>query len=202
MTVRDLFLILLLAAFGLVLASTCARLQRQGDVERRLIAEYNTLFAYLAALLLELFHHLCELARGRDPGRHGEGAFVAFLSLLFLAVPPILPANMAEASKHGVPFTLGMTMWSVVVEIPGQLPRMPHLALTVRPLSTLTVILVVLALDMAVIVLAVGGVLQGAEARAFGCGAAVVAVADVFAALLTLVRVALDPYREPPAPPT
>ena len=79
-------------------------------------------------------------------------------------------------------FTLGTIVWSTVIEVPGQRPRVPRL------------ILIVLALDLMAIALAVSGVIQGAAASAFLSELATIAAAHLVSALLSLVRVAFDPH--------
>jgi hypothetical protein len=122
--------------------------------------------------------------RGRDPTRNSEGAFVAFVSLLILAATPVLTAGAAEPSQfaqQGVVFTLGTIVWSTVIEVPGQRPRVPRLIPTV------------LALDLMVIALGMSGAIQGAAASAFFSELASIAAAHLVSALLSLVRVACDP---------
>jgi hypothetical protein len=178
MTIPNLFLGLGLMAAGLCLADAYAELSR-GDVERRLAEVYNNPFAHLAALLFELFHHLGGLARRQDPSRHGEGAAAAVGSLLILVMTPILTAGVAEPSQlaqRGVSLTIATIVWSVVIEVPGQRPRMPHL------------ILIVLALDITVMAVALSGVIQGAEASAFISELAAIGAAHVVSVLLSLKR--------------
>jgi hypothetical protein len=156
----------------------------RGHDEHRLTAVDTDPFTHLVALVFELFHHLGELMRGRDRGVNGEGAFVAFVSLLILVMTPILATGAAEPSQlaqHGVAFTLGTIVWSSVIAVPRQRPRMLHL------------VRIVLALDLMVLVLAVCGAIQGAEASAFFSELATIAAAHLASALVRLLRVAFDP---------
>lgn len=195
MTASDLLLFLALAVLGWRLVATGRALVGRDRPAERIVEAHATLAGQMAASLVSLAVRLRRAASGADRAAHVEGAFVSATMLMALVLPLVLAAHLARrsgASGDHWALVAGSVTWAVVVATPAALRRMPR-GPEVPDIPPLTAIVVVVALDVAVSLLCLSGLLHGAGATAFCVGATAIALPDLVAALLTLTRAAFGP---------